>query len=771
MNISENIARIKQGKDDIIKSLKNKGVDIADNTLINEIPTIIDNAEIGGGGDTPIQPDIPELTPKYEGATVFRINVPTDNYEFAINLCNSTTATYDVDWGDGSLEYGLKTNEQHHTYSKSGTYDVNIYNLSKDITLGGSYKVPFGSGSSDTIIIYYLFNNIYNDIWSSYYIQNKDNICTNILIGKGVTSIGEEAFKECYSLQNIVLSDSVTSIGGSAFYNCYSLETVVMSDNLTSIESSAFYNCYSLETVVMSDSVTSIGGSAFYNCYYLQSIVIPDSVTSIGNTTFYSCSSLQNIVLSDNLTSIGSEAFRECSSLQSIVIPDRVASIGSSAFYSCFSLKSVVLPNSLTSITRAIFQECFSLESVVIPDKVTSIADNVFYKCFSLESVVIPNSVTSIGGSVFYACSSLKSVVIPDSVTSIGTSAFEMCYSLSNINIPNSITSIKDRTFQSCYSLQNIVIPNSVTSIGGTAFNSCSSLQSIVIPDSVTSIGSSAFRFCKNLQSVTIPNSIITIQQTTFENCYSLKSVVIPDSVTSIGTSAFNSCSTLQNIVIPNSVTSIGNTAFNNCYSLQSITCNSDTPPTFQSSILPTSGFKYSKRYLYVPKNSLDYDSGNWKSYLIDKGWELRYIEDYPKTPTTLKLKTTNNFFHNLQAIGQANLINYELINDEYIYNFDDKITELIQYTFYNNVLEEIVIPEGVTSLGNYTFQNYYTLQSITFLNPIAPTIQSSTFSNIGTKIPSGTPKVLRVPFGSSGYDSGYWQSTLLDKGYTLEYI
>ena len=117
MNITDNLIRIKEGKDNIIKSLKNKGVDIADNTLINEIPTIIDNAEIGGGGgDTPSQPETPELVQKYEGASVFRINVPTDNYEFAINLCNNaSTATYDVDWGDGSLESGLTTDEQHHT--------------------------------------------------------------------------------------------------------------------------------------------------------------------------------------------------------------------------------------------------------------------------------------------------------------------------------------------------------------------------------------------------------------------------------------------------------------------------------------------------------------------------------------------------------------------------------------------------------------------------------------------------------------------------------
>ena len=34
-----------------------------------------------------------------------------------------------------------------------------------------------------------------------------------------------------------------------------------------------------------------------------------------------------------------------------------------------------------------------------------------------------------------------------------------------------------------------------------------------------------------------------------------------------------------------------------------------------------------------------------------------------------------------------------------------------------------------------------------------------------------GTPKVLRVPEGATGYDSGDWKTYVLNKGYTLEYI
>ena len=47
-------------------------------------------------------------------------------------------------------------------------------------------------------------------------------------IGDCVTSIGEDAFNECYSLSGIVIPDSVTSIGGYAFMNCESLSSITI---------------------------------------------------------------------------------------------------------------------------------------------------------------------------------------------------------------------------------------------------------------------------------------------------------------------------------------------------------------------------------------------------------------------------------------------------------------------------------------------------------------------------------------------------------------
>ena len=55
-----------------------------------------------------------------------------------------------------------------------------------------------------------------------------------------------------------------------------------LNNNVTSIGINAFNNCYSLQSITIPSGVTSIGNNAFYNCSSLQSITIPESVTSIG---------------------------------------------------------------------------------------------------------------------------------------------------------------------------------------------------------------------------------------------------------------------------------------------------------------------------------------------------------------------------------------------------------------------------------------------------------------------------------------------------------
>ena len=91
---------------------------------------------------------------------------------------------------------------------------------------------------------------------------------------RGVTSIGNTEFQNCYSLTAINVPDGVTSIGNLAFQYCCSLTAINVPDGVTSIGSNAFQNCYSLTAINVPDGVTSIGSNAFQNCRELYDVVI-----------------------------------------------------------------------------------------------------------------------------------------------------------------------------------------------------------------------------------------------------------------------------------------------------------------------------------------------------------------------------------------------------------------------------------------------------------------------------------------------------------------
>ena len=209
---------------------------------------------------------------------------------------------------------------------------------------------------------------------------------------------------------------AVTSIGNEAFRNCSVLTSISIPNSVTSIGKSAFENCSDLTSITIPNSVTSIGDSAFYDCSGLTSITIPNSVTSIGDFVFSGCSGLTSITIPNSITSIGDYAFENCSGLTSITIPNSVTSIGDFVFSWCSGLTSITIPNSVTSIGLRTFEYCGGLTSITIPNSVASIGDNAFYCCFDLN-LIRCDAVTppSLGSDVFYMVNqSTCTLLVPD---------------------------------------------------------------------------------------------------------------------------------------------------------------------------------------------------------------------------------------------------------------------------------------------------------------------------------------------------------------------
>ena len=189
------------------------------------------------------------------------------------------------------------------------------------------------------------------------------------------------------TLSKVVIGEGLTRIGNYAFYNCQSLTTVNIPEGIVSIGDYAFYACPSLTINTIPEGIYLIGKSAFHGCESLTSINIPNSVTAIGLGAFKYCRNIKNITLSNKLTQINSETFRRCESLTDIIIPDRVISIGDYAFEGCKSLETIIILNNVTTIGSDAFWNCTALTTITLPNSLTNIGSRVFANCIYLTTI------------------------------------------------------------------------------------------------------------------------------------------------------------------------------------------------------------------------------------------------------------------------------------------------------------------------------------------------------------------------------------------------
>ena len=252
-----------------------------------------------------------------------------------------------------------------------------------------------------------------------------------------VTSISENAFKECGYLTSVTIPNSVTSIGRMAFAYCWSLESVTLSENISSIEDYTFYDCESLTSITIPNNVTYVGNFAFGSCYNLSAVTFGDNVTTIGSSAFAYCSSLSSVTIPASVSYIGYSTFVSCNSLNSIVVES-----GNTAYDSRNNCNAIIETASNTLITGC--------QSTIIPETVTTIGEQAFYDCEGLTTIAIPNSVTSIEYYAFAGCENLSSVDLGNGVTTISGSAFEYCYAMTSVTIPASVTEIGSWAFYYC---------------------------------------------------------------------------------------------------------------------------------------------------------------------------------------------------------------------------------------------------------------------------------------------------------------------------------
>ena len=373
----------------------------------------------------------------------------------------------------------------------------------------------------------------------------------------------------------------------------------------------------------------------------------------------------------------------------------------------------------------------------------------MFYRT-RLETIILPNTITSIGGAAFNESGKLTSIKIPKSVKSIDISTSWI--------IPNSCL------FSGCTSLTSIEVDD-----GNTIYDSRDGCNAIISTNDNTIIAG-----CKNTK---IPNSVTGIGAFAFYDCSGLTTLTLPNSLTSIGEKAFSYCSSLTSITIPNSVTTIGSDAFNGCNGLTTIISEIENPFAIDDYVFQ--GI-YAKAMLIVPsgKKSAYQNTAGWKQFtnIVEAGQggiigkefedngirykigenntvsvvsrEARYSGDvvipeqvtyngvtYSVTtigylgtctgllsvtiPPSIKAIATDAFDEcdNLTAVNITDIVSW--FNISFANNYSNPLSKAHHLFLNGEEVTDLVIPNSVTTIKDYSFGGCSGLTSITIPNNV----------------------------------------------------
>lgn len=225
----------------------------------------------------------------------------------------------------------------------------------------------------------------------------------------GMNAISEIDFDIKGNLKRVIIGDGVTNVGDYALFCLPAATQVTLPESVTRIGRYGIAMCSALTGMSIPKSVTEIGDFGLAG-NGLTAVTLPDGLQSLGRGAFDTCASLTNTTLPAAITAVPGKCFADCTKLLNVKYAGTVTAIGDLAFESCKSLVTAPIPETVTEIGASAFTGCTALTDVTLPAGVAAIPDGCFQGCIALKDMKLPGTVTSVGHNTFTGCTALKDV-------------------------------------------------------------------------------------------------------------------------------------------------------------------------------------------------------------------------------------------------------------------------------------------------------------------------------------------------------------------------
>lgn len=258
------------------------------------------------------------------------------------------------------------------------------------------------------------------------------------------------------------------------------------------------------------------------------------------------------------------------------------------------------------------------------------------------------------------------------------------------------VVGIDDMAFMGCAKLTSVIFPSTLKTIGEGVFYGCSRLTSVELPAQTVSIGNEAFGDCPLLATLSLGEGLKSIGRSAFENCIALTGVSMPAGIESIGALAFKGCTKLASAALGNSLTLLGDSAFYGCSALQSV----ELPVTVSS--VGTRTFAGCSAL-----NAVGLGNVSTIGEAAFNGCSALTEIAIPNGVETLG----NYAFYGCSALATVTLGTQE--------RSSSSLKTIGDYAFAETAVKSVVLPNGVSTLGNYAFNKCASLATVSLGNSL----------------------------------------------------